>query len=87
MGGMAADRIVGRAAAFLYACMGIRELFAQVLSEGALQVLNTYQIKVNYEVLTPEIRNRKGTGICPMEEAVATATTKEEAKKILFNKI
>ncbi len=66
----AADRIVGRAAAFLFVLSGVRALYAEVLSEGALQVLERHGIPVTYGTLTPYIVNRRGNGACPMETAV-----------------
>ena len=66
----AADRVVGRAAAFLFVLASVRALYAEVLSESALSVLDTYKIPVTYGKLTPYIINRRGDGMCPMESAV-----------------
>lgn len=66
----AADRVVGRAAAFLFVLAGVREVYAEVLSEGALQVFQTHGVSVTYGTLTPYIVNRRGDGMCPMESAV-----------------
>ena len=66
----AVDRVVGRAAAFLFVLSGVRALYAEVLSEGALQVLEVHGIAVSYQTLTPYIINRRGDGRCPMEIAV-----------------
>lgn len=66
----AADRIVGKAAAMLFVLAGVRALYAQVLSESGMLVLKKYGVAFEYGTLTPSIINRKGTGLCPMEEAV-----------------
>lgn len=66
----AADRVVGRAAAFLFVLAGVREVYTEVLSEGALQVFQTHGVSVTYGTLTPYIVNRRGDGMCPMESAV-----------------
>lgn len=66
----AADRVVGKAAAFLYVLIGIRSLYAQVISTPALEVLERFSIPVEYGHLVPAIRNRTGDGFCPMETAV-----------------
>ena len=66
----AADRVVGKAAAFLYVLMGIDALHAEVLSVPAQAVLARYGIPVTYTALTEAIRNRTGDGFCPMEQAV-----------------
>lgn len=66
----AADKIVGRAAALLYAGMRVSCVYASVLSRGALDVFNAHGISVLYGELAENIINRKGDGICPMEQAV-----------------
>lgn len=74
-----ADRIVGNAAAFLYVLLGVSEVYAEVMSEKALNTLLQNGITPIYETLTGEIRNRKNDGICPMEDAVKNCKTAEEA--------
>lgn len=67
----AADKIVGKAAAMLFALAGITELHAQVMSKSAAEVLRIHKIAFSYDILTEHIINRKGDDICPMEQAVA----------------
>lgn len=66
----AVDKVVGKAAAFLYVLLGVKNLYAFVLSEEAERVLTTYGIAVEYQEKVPAIRNRTDTGFCPMEQAV-----------------
>lgn len=73
-----ADRIVGRAAAMLFLKAGIATVYAETLSEGGLALLEEHHIPVRYGTLTPSIRNRDNTGICPMEQAVAGITEIED---------
>ena len=75
----AADKVVGKAAAFLYCLLKIDCLFAKVISQPALAILDKYQIPVEYETLVPSIRNRSNTGPCPMEYAVWDTETPETA--------
>lgn len=82
---VAADKIVGKAAALLYAYMGVREVYTSVASESAVAVCAAYGIKFDYSTLTREIINRKGDGICPMEAAVRDTDKPEEAYKVLFS--
>lgn len=82
-GGSAADRIVGKAAALLYAHMGIAQLYAGVLGEKGLAVLRKKNISVRYGVLTPRIINREGTDICPMERAAEDISDPERAYTVL----
>lgn len=69
-GACVADRIVGKAAAMLYALMGVEGVFAEVLSTSGLAVLTKYGVYTEYAVLTPSIRSRDGAGLCPMEQTV-----------------
>ncbi|MBE6546215.1 MAG: DUF1893 domain-containing protein [Ruminococcaceae bacterium] len=78
-GFVAADRVVGRAAAFLYVLLGVEEVYAGVLSRPALAVLRRYGIVAEYGTLTDVIQNRAGDGFCPMEQAVLTAKEPQEA--------
>lgn len=64
------DRIVGRAAAFLYAKIGVGEVIAPVMSEGAVAILKRHGIRAEGRLLVPAIRNRKGDGMCPMDASV-----------------
>ncbi len=65
-----ADKIVGRAVAFLCAKIKAKQVYAEVLSEKAVEILNKYKIEFSYGVKAKEIINRSKTGICPMEEVV-----------------
>ena len=79
----AADKVVGKAAAFLYQLMGIQALYAQVVSEPAAKVLQEAGIALTYGTLVPAIRNRTDTGFCPMETAVWEITKPEDAVPVL----
>ena len=79
VGGSAADKVVGKAAAYLYVLLGVRAIYANVISELALKVLKKYQIEVSYSELVPMIRNRSNTGYCPMEQATASVDDPNEA--------
>ncbi|MCM1334536.1 MAG: DUF1893 domain-containing protein [Bacteroides sp.] len=83
----AADRIVGKAAAWLYLLLGIGELYAEVLSRPAARLLEENEIPYSYGVLTEEIINRDQTGQCPMETAVADCTSPKEAYEAIREKL
>jgi hypothetical protein len=70
----AADRVVGNGAAFLYVLLGVKEIYAHVLSRTALQTLEQHQIPVTYGTLVDAIQNRQKTENCPIEEAVKGET-------------
>lgn len=66
----AADKVVGRAAAFLYVLLGVDEVCALVISESAEKVFQQFGIAYAYNEKVAAIRNRAGDGFCPMEQAV-----------------
>lgn len=82
----AADKVVGKAAAFLYVLLNVREIYADVISTHALSVLEEHQIPVVYGTLTDKIKNRAGTGFCPMETAVLCEESPEKALKKIRGK-
>lgn len=67
----AADKIIGKAAALLFVLAGVREVYASVMSEPAVAVLQQNKVCHSYGILTSSIENRTGTGQCPMEQAVS----------------
>ena len=86
-GGAVADRVVGRGAALLHACLNTEKLYAEVMSKPAEEVLRRYGIEYSCGVLTEYIVNRKNDGPCPMEEATRGIFEKEEGLKAIQNKL
>ena len=84
-GAYVADKVVGKAAAYLYVLLGVREVYAAVISRPALDVLERYNIGTVYDMLVPAIRNRTDTGFCPMETAVLDIDDANEAYRVLNN--
>ena len=78
-GGFAADKVVGRGAAVLYVLLHVGELWADVISRPALELLEQHGIACEYGTLADEIVNRTGDGRCPMEEAVLGIDDMDEA--------
>lgn len=68
----AADKVVGKAAAFLYVLLGVCAVYANVISTPALQLLKRFHIQTFFSQEVPAVRNRTNTGFCPMETAVWT---------------
>ena len=75
----AADRVVGKGAAFLYILLGGGAVYARVISTPALELLQEHGVLVEYETKASHIINRKGDGICPFEEAVMGTSNAEIA--------
>ena len=66
----AADKVVGKATAFLYLKLAVRQIYAQIISKPALNLLKDSGISITYGTLVENIINRQGNGICPFEQQV-----------------
>lgn len=86
----AADKVVGRGAAFLYVLLGVQAVWAPVMSRAARDTLACHGIEALCEELVEAIVNRTGDGFCPMETAVrdiddptrALAAIRETARRL-----
>lgn len=66
-GACIADKAVGKAAAACMAVGGVRQVYADVMSEPALALLQAHGVMADYGTLVDHIINRAGTDWCPME--------------------
>ena len=73
-----ADKVVGKGAAALMVWAGVGEVYADVISRPALDLLKDNGIQVAYATLVPHIINRAGTGMCPLETRCMPCSTLEE---------
>jgi hypothetical protein len=83
MGFSAADKVVGRGAAFLYRLLGVRRVHGGVMSVAAVKVLRAGGIEAQWALLAEGIRNRNNTGPCPIEYSTAVTEDPEEALMII----
>ena len=63
-----ADKVVGKGAAILYDLIGIKRLYAGVMSDTAIEFLEGKDIEYFYDVRTATIKNRTETDLCPIEK-------------------
>lgn len=75
----AADKVIGNGAAFLYLLLGIKELYAPIISTDAKATLDRGSVKIQYDKLVPAIFNHDKTGFCPIETAVKGITEPQAA--------
>ena len=66
-GATVADKVIGKTAASLLTVSGVKEIYANTISEIAIPVLEQNNIKYEYKNRTEYIINNEGTGMCPME--------------------
>lgn len=62
-----ADKIIGKVAASLLAVAGVKEIYANTISNFAIPVLEKNNIKFEYGNRTEYVINNDKTGMCPME--------------------
>jgi len=82
----AADKIVGKGAAMLFALAGVKEVFSNVMSEPAIGVFSANNILYSYNTVTKHINNRAGTGLCPIENTVMEIDNPQTAFDVLKQK-
>lgn len=83
----AADKVVGKGAAYLYILLEIKELYAHIISRPAYDTLKKYSIPVTYTSMTEAVRNRDNTGFCPIETAVMDIGNPKDALTAIKRKI
>ena len=62
-----ADKVIGKVAGSILTVAGVKEIYADVMSKYAIQVLEENGIKYEYKNLTEYVQNNTKTGMCPME--------------------
>ena len=83
----AADKVVGKAAAFLYLRLGVAAVHAVVMSATAYDLLTTHGVTATYDTLVPAIRNRAGDGYCPMETVTLPLTDPVAAESAIRKRL
>jgi len=78
-GAFAADKTVGRAAALLFVYAGVSEVYGAVMSEPAAEALAEYGVKFSYGRFVPNILDRTGAGVCPMEKFASRCAAPQAA--------
>jgi len=63
-----ADKVIGRAAAFLLIKYKVKAVYADKISEKAREVLDNNSIFYQFGESVPFIKNRDQTGQCPLEK-------------------
>lgn len=84
-GALVADKIVGKAAAMLLISGKALAVYAEVMSEKAYELLCHNNIRVEYNTLSPFIKNRQNDGPCPIEAAVKSIEAPEDGYKAIKN--
>lgn len=83
----AADKVVGKGAAYLYILLEVKEIYANVISRPALDTLKKHNIPTSYAILTEAVKNRDNTGLCPIESTVMNIDNPHDALTAIRNKL
>jgi hypothetical protein len=82
-GASIADKVIGKAAALLAVYGGVKSIFAELTTPGAITVCKKYNIPISFKQQVEAIQNRDNTGLCPMENlARQTGVPDELLKKV-----
>lgn len=77
-GAAVADKVVGKGAAALMIVGGVREVYADVISTPALELLMARGVRTVHALEVPHIVNRAQTDWCPVEKLCRDCRTAEE---------
>ena len=78
-----ADRVVGRAVAFLCVYFQISAVFAVIISMEGVKIMEDNDIFYQFEKCVPNILNQQRNDVCPFEKLALTFATPEEAYRKL----
>lgn len=82
-GAAVADKVVGKGAAALMGAGGVAAVYAHTISRPALEMLAQAHIPVTYGKVVPNIINRRGDDICPVEKLCARCATPAECLPLI----
>lgn len=82
-GAFVADKVVGKGAAALMILGGVNEVFADVVSRPARELLRKARVRVEYTLEVRHIVNRTRTGMCPVEALCRKCRTAGECLPLI----
>jgi len=71
------DKRAGNAVALLCAYLQVKEIYAVLGSEIAAKTLGEFKIKFHFSKIIPNILNKTGVDICPLEKLSFSKTPEE----------
>lgn len=84
-GARIADKVIGKGAAALMIHGGACEVYADVISQPALDLLQGHGVSTGYRQLTYRILNRRADGLCPVETLCVNLDTIDEMVEAISN--
>lgn len=83
-GAAVADKVVGKAAALLYAYFQVSSVYGSLMSEGASKVFRDQGIEFRFGRLVPVILGKDRVRVCPFERRVAGISDPRNGFRILY---
>lgn len=77
-GASVADKVVGKAAASMMVLAKVKDVYADVVSQSALDLLESNRVRITYGNIVPYIINRTGTDLCLLETRCLSCMTSQE---------
>ncbi|MGN0596537.1 MAG: DUF1893 domain-containing protein [Ruminiclostridium sp.] len=84
-GAAVADKVIGKGTAMLLAMGKPAYVFANVISDPAIEILEKYRVPFEYYTFVPHIMNRRGTDLCPIEKALLDIDSLDEGYKTILS--
>lgn len=78
-----ADKVVGKGAAALMIVGGVEWVYADVISQAAMELFSQSKVDIQFGELVPNIINRTGTDICPVEKLCQSCRTATECLPLI----
>lgn len=82
-GALIADKVVGKGAAALMIVGGVKWVYTDVISAAAKELFDQSEVTVEFGELVPNIINRAGTDICPVEKLCQNCNSAEECLPLI----
>ena len=82
-GASLADKVIGKGAAALMIVGGVAWVYADVISRAAMELFEQSRVEVQHGEVVPNIINRAGTDICPVEKLCRDCKTAEECLPLI----
>ena len=81
------DRVVGRAAAFLYVYGNADYVYANTISKQAIEIFKKNNIKYEAKNIVDEIQNKDKTDLCPFEKLTKNVENPAQAYGLIYKKV
>lgn len=82
-GAMIADKVVGKGAAALMIAGGAAWVYTDIVSHAAMELFRKSYVEVEFKELVPNIINRSGDDICPVEKLCRHCESAEECLPLI----